>query len=103
MRLSAKIGVGAVIFEDPARRQSSCPPRGSYARMKFDALVTSSGPVAVAATVGVPHDGSSLRAVFQTVSPVSALRARRNESAWVSHCRMTRPSHRIGELAGPHS
>src|SRR4030095_2100364 len=57
MSLSAKIGVGAVIFEDPPRRQSSCPPRGSYARMKFEALVTSSGPAAVAATVGGPHDG----------------------------------------------
>ena len=71
--------------------------------MKFDALVTSSGPAGVATTVGVPHDGSSSRSVFHTVSPVSASSASRNESACVSHCRMTRPFQMIGELAGPHS
>ena len=71
--------------------------------MKFDALVTSSGPADVVATVGVPHDGSSSRSVFHTVSPVSAFSASRNESACVSHWRMTRPFQMIGELAGPHS
>src|SRR5260370_16058856 len=71
--------------------------------MKFDALVTSSGPAAVTATVGVPHEGSSRRSVFQTVSPVLSSSARMNESACVSHWRMTRPFQMIGELAGPHS
>src|SRR5687768_12604798 len=77
----AKIGVGAVILELPPRRHSSFPVRGSYPRMKFDALVTSTGPLAVSAIVGVPHDGSSSRAVFHTVSPVPALTAMTNESA----------------------
>ena len=35
-------------------------------------MVTSRGPTAVAATVGVPHDGSSARAVFHAISPVAA-------------------------------
>ena len=100
---SATIGVGAVIFELPPSRHSSLPVRGSYPRMKFDALVTSSGPADVIATVGVPHDGSSSRSVFHTVSPVAALSASTNESACVSHCRMTRSFQMIGELAGPHS
>src|SRR5688572_3805339 len=47
-----KIGVGAVIFELPPSRHSSYPERGSYPRMKLAALVTSSGPAGVAATVG---------------------------------------------------
>ena len=51
----------------------------------------SSGPAGVVTIVGVPHDGSSLRSVFHTVSPVSALSASENESACVSHCTMTRP------------
>src|SRR5690242_17347341 len=71
--------------------------------MYFDAFVTSTGPFFVAATVGVPHEGCSSRSVFQTVSPVSAFNAIRNESACVSHCRMTRSFQIIGELAGPHS
>ena len=71
--------------------------------MKFEALVMSSGPALVVTTVGVPHDGSSLRSLFQTVSPVSALSAIRNESACVSHCTITRSFQMIGELAGPHS
>src|SRR5262245_36268001 len=71
--------------------------------MKFDALVTSCGPDEVTAIVGVPHDGSSSRVVFHTVSPVSAFTASRNESACVSHWTMTRPFQMIGELAGPHS
>jgi hypothetical protein len=71
--------------------------------MKFDALVTSSGPAAVTATVGVPHEGSSRRSVFHTVSPVLSSSATMNESACVSHWRMTRPFQMIGELAGPHS
>ena len=71
--------------------------------MKFDAFVTSSGPADVIATVGVPQDGSSLRSVFHTVAPVSALSASMNESVCVSHWRMTRPFQMIGELAGPHS
>src|SRR5437588_144038 len=41
---SPNTGVGAVIFELPPRRHSSVPVRGSYPRMKFAALVTSSGP-----------------------------------------------------------
>ena len=71
--------------------------------MKFEALVTSSAPSGVVATVGVPQEGSSSRSVFHACSPVSASRASRNESAWVSHCRITRPFQRMGELAGPHS
>ena len=71
--------------------------------MKFDAFVTSSGPDIVAATVGVPHDDSSSRDVFQTISPVSSLSASTNESVCVSHCRITSPFQMIGELAGPHS
>src|SRR5262245_20050145 len=71
--------------------------------MKLEAFVTSCGPDAVTATVGVPHDGSSSRDVFHTVSPVSAFSASRNESACVSHWTMTRPFQMIGELAGPHS
>ncbi len=84
-RSSAKIGVGAVIFELRPSRHSSLPVRGSYPRMKFEALVTSSGPAAVIATVGVPHEGNSSRSVFQTVLPVAASSASRNESACVSH------------------
>src|SRR6476469_1016715 len=68
-RSSAKIGVGAVIFELPPRRHSSLPVRGSYPRTKFDAFVTRIGPALVSATVGDPHDGSSSRSVFHTVSP----------------------------------
>src|SRR5688572_5217972 len=71
--------------------------------MKFEAFVTSSGPPSVNATVGLPQDGNSSRAVFHTVSPVSALSASTNESRCVSHCRITRPFQIIGELAGPHS
>ena len=63
----------------------------------------SSGPAGVVTTVGVPHDGSSSRSVFQTVSPVAASSASRNESACVSHWTITRPFQMIGELAGPHS
>src|SRR5258708_39218853 len=99
----AKIGVGAVIFELRPSRHSSFPVRGSYPRIKFDALATSTGPVSVIATVGVPQDGSSSRSVFHTVLPVAASKARRNESVWVSHWRITSPFQRIGELAGPHS
>src|SRR4029453_18177252 len=80
---SEATGVGAVIFELGPTRHSSLPLRGSYPRMKLDALVTSSAPADVVATVGVPHDGSSSRSVFQTISPVSALSAGRNESALV--------------------
>src|SRR5215212_970031 len=82
---SAKIGVGAVILELLPRRHSSLPVRGSYPRIKFDAFVTSSSPLEVTATVGVPHDGISSRTVFQTVSPVFALNAMMNESVCVSH------------------
>src|SRR4029079_8488197 len=89
-RSSAKIGVGAVIFELPPRRHSSLPVRGSYPRMKFDALVTRIGPALVCATVGDPHDGNSSRSVFHTVSPVVALNAIRNESTCVSTCWITR-------------
>src|SRR5262245_48502796 len=103
MRPSAKIGVGAVIFDEPPSRHNSRPVSASYPRMKFDALVTSSGPVEARATVGLPHDGISSRDVFHTISPVSACSAITNESACVSHCRMTRPFQMIGELAGPHS
>ena len=71
--------------------------------MKFDALVTSSGPAVVVTMVGVPHDGNSCRSVFHTVSPVSAFSASRNESVCVSHCTITRSFQMIGELAGPHS
>src|SRR4029450_9245569 len=71
--------------------------------MKFDALVTSSGPAAVIATVGVPHDGNSSRGVFQIVLPVSMSRGGTEGSACVSHCRTTSPFQMIGELAGPHS
>jgi len=71
--------------------------------MKFEALVTSTGPAPVSATVGVPHEGSSSRSVFQSMSPVAALSAIRNESTCVSTCRMTRSSQMIGELAVPHS
>src|SRR5258706_10323947 len=71
-RSSVATGVGAVIFELCPTFHNSLPVRGSYPRMKFDAFVTSSGPAEVIATVGVPQDGSSLRSVFQTVSPVSA-------------------------------
>src|SRR6187455_2293540 len=99
----AKIGVGAVIFELPPRCHSSRPVLGSYPRTKFDAFVISSGPALVFTIVGVPHDGSSCRSVFQTVAPVSALSASRNESVCVSHCTITRPFQTIGELAGPHS
>src|SRR6186713_672730 len=53
-RPSAPIGVGAVIFELPPRRQRSSPVSGSYPRTKFDALVTNSGPALVVTTVGVP-------------------------------------------------
>src|SRR4029453_4202652 len=63
---SAKSGVGAVIFELPPRPHRSFPVAGSSPRMKFDALVTSCGPAGVTATVGVPQDGSSSRAVFHT-------------------------------------
>ena len=84
-------------------RHSSLPVRGSYPRTKFDAFVTRIGPAGVIATVGVPHDGISSRSVFQTVSPVSAFTASRNESACVSIWMMTRPFQMIGELAGPHS
>src|SRR5688500_20362287 len=69
---SAKIGVGAVIFELLPMRQSSLPVRGSYPRANLEALVTSTGPAGVMATVGVPHEGSSSRSVFQTVVPVLA-------------------------------
>src|SRR6188768_1069081 len=85
------------------RRGSSRPVLGSYPRTKFDAFVMSSGPALVFTIVGVPHDGSSCRSVFQTVAPVSALSASRNESVCVSHCTITRPFQTIGELAGPHS
>src|SRR4030095_11584026 len=85
-RPSAKIGVGAVILELRPSRHNSLPVRGSYPRMKFDAFVTSSGPADVFTTVGVPHEGSSSRSVFQTVLPVAASRASRNESVCVSHC-----------------
>ena len=102
-RSSVATGVGAVSFELCPSLHNSLPVRGSYPRMKFDALVTSSGPADVIATVGVPQDGSSWRSVFHTVSPVSAFSASRNESACVSHWRMTRPFQMIGELAGPHS
>jgi hypothetical protein len=71
--------------------------------MKFDALVTSTGPAEVCATVGVPHEGISSRSVFHTVFPVAASSASRNESACVSHWRMTRLFQMTGELAGPHS
>src|SRR4030095_5191841 len=100
---SPKIGVGAVIFELPPSRHNSFPVRGSYPRMKFEALVTSTGPVSVVTIVGVPQDGSSSRSVFQTVFPVAAFRASRKESVCVSHCRITRLFQIIGELAGPHS
>src|SRR5215213_1049125 len=100
---SAKIGVGAVIFELRPRRHSSLPVRGSYPRIKFDAFAISSSPFEVVATVGVPHDGISSRSVFQTVSPVLALSARMNESVWVSHCTITRSFQMMGELAEPHS
>src|SRR5580765_761333 len=102
-RPSEATGVGAVSFELCPSFHNSLPVRGSYPRTKFDALVRSSGPAAVIATVGVPHDGSSWRSVFHTVSPVSTFSAITNESACVSHCRMTRPFQMIGELAGPHS
>src|SRR6185503_5652968 len=95
---SPKIGVGAVICELPPSRHNSLPVRGSYPRMKFDALVTSTGPFGVAAIVGVPHEGISSRSVFQTVSPVDASSASRKESVCVSHCRMTRLFQMIGEL-----
>ena len=65
--------------------------------------MTSSAPFDVVATVGVPHDGSSSRSVFQTTRPVAASSATRNESACVSHCRITRSFQMIGELAVPHS
>src|SRR5437870_3960326 len=102
-RSSAKMGVGAVIFELRPSRHSSLPVRGSYPRMKLDAFVTSCGPADVVTTVGVAHDGSSSRSVFHTVLPVLASRARMNESVCVSHWRMTRSFQIIGELAGPHS
>src|SRR5262245_55440585 len=76
---SPKIGVGAVIFELPPSFHNSFPVRGSEPRIKFDALVASTGPAAVSTTVGVPHEGSSSRFVFHTVSPVSAFRAVMNE------------------------
>src|SRR5882724_10013987 len=100
---SEKTGVGAVIFELPTSRHNSFPVRGSQPRMKLDAFATRTGPTDVIATVGVPHDGSSSRSVFHTVLPVSASRAKMNESLWVSHCRMTRLFQMIGGLAGPHS
>ena len=71
--------------------------------MKFDALVTSSGPAVVVTMVGVPQDGNSCRSVFHTVSPVSAFTASMNESAWVSNWTITSSFQMIGELAGPHS
>src|SRR3954470_4875702 len=71
--------------------------------MNFEALVTSTGPADVAATVGVPHDGSSSRSVFHTVSPVSALSAIRNDSASVSHWTLAMPVQITGEPAGPPS
>jgi hypothetical protein len=71
--------------------------------MKFEALVTSSGPSGPSTTVGVPHDGSSSRAVFHTTSPESESRAMMNDSPCVSHWRKTRPFQMMGELAGPHS
>ena len=60
--------------------------------MKFDALVTSSAGASPCAgyTVGVAHDGSSLRAVFHTVSPVRMSAASTNDSFCVSHCTITR-------------
>src|SRR6188768_3436158 len=61
--VSVTTGVGAVIFELWPSFHNSLPVRGSYPRMKFDAFVMSSGPADVIATVGVPHDGSSLRSV----------------------------------------
>src|SRR6187397_2289794 len=64
-RFLANVGVGAVIFELPPRCHFSAPVSGSYPRMKFEALVTSSGaPCSGRKIVGVPHDGSSLRIVF---------------------------------------
>src|SRR6185436_17247958 len=69
---SAKIGVGAVIFELRPSRHNSLPVRGSYPRIKLEAFATSSGPADVVAIVGVPHEGSSSRTVFQTVLPVFA-------------------------------
>src|SRR4051812_1433462 len=73
IRSSVNTGVGAVIFEVPPSRHNSVPVAGSFPRMKLAPLVTSSGarPGRVDRyTVGVPHDGSSSRVVFQTVSPV---------------------------------
>src|ERR671912_823771 len=96
-------GVGAVIFELPPSRHSSAPVRTSYPRMNVEPFVTSSGPDAAVTTVGVPHDGSSSRAVFHTVSPVRASSASTKASVWVSHCSNTRSFEMMGELAGPHS
>src|SRR4249920_3594901 len=66
-RSSIATGVGAVSFELCPSLHNSLPVRGSYPRMKFEALVTNSGPADVIAAVGVPQDGSSWRAVFHTV------------------------------------
>src|ERR1044072_191462 len=85
IRSSEMIGVGAVIFELRPRRHNSLPLRGSYPRMKFEALATSCSPAEVGITVGVPQDGNSSRSVFQTVLPVAASNASKKESACVSH------------------
>ncbi len=103
MSPSARNGVGAVIFELRPSRHSSLPVRGSYARMKFDALVTSCGPAGVSTTVGEPHDGTSSRSTFHATVPSAAFSATRKSSWSVSHCRKTRSFQITGELAVPHS
>ena len=74
-----------------------------YVAAQVGGKVLKVSPAGVVTTVGVPHEGNSSRSVFQTVSPVSASSASRNESACVSHCMITSPFQMIGELAGPHS
>src|SRR5512134_926685 len=71
--------------------------------MKLGALVTSSLPRGPSKTVGVDHDGSSVRAVFQRLRPVVTSNACTNDPPCTSHWTITRPSATIGELALPHS
>src|SRR5689334_6780571 len=102
MRPLPKNGVGTVISLFLPSRHSSEPVLTSYPRANLVALVTTSVRSGPTITVGVPHEGTSSRGVFQIGLPSASEYAARNEFFPASHWTINRSSKMTGDDPNPH-